>query len=186
MPEKKSVVKPVTEKRLMNIALYYLERYESSSDNLRRLLQRRILRAGMEGTCIPEEAQTWVERIVAEVKRLGYVDDGRFARSLAEKCRKAGKSRKYICQKLTLAGIPSDLQAEVLSESGQDDETDAELQAALTLVRKRKLGAFRPEKERAGCRKKDLAALARAGFSYQTAVRALGESEQGEDEFVWD
>ena len=186
MPEKKPAVKPVTEKRLMNVALFYLEKYESSSENLRRLLQRRILRAEMKGVSVPAEARDWVEKVVAEVKRLGYVDDGRFALSVAEKYRKAGKSRKYICQKLTLAGIPADVQDDVLSEFDGTESEDAELQAALLLVRKRKLGVFRPEEDRKACRKKDLAALARAGFSYQTAVKALGVSEQEEDDFVGD
>lgn len=170
----------------MNIALFYLEKYESSSDNLRRVLQRRIRRVEMKGAVVPEEALNWVENVVAEVKRLGYVDDGRFARSVTEKYRKAGKSRKYICQKLTLAGIPADVQEDALAESEESETRDSDLQAALLLVKKKKLGPFRPEEDRGTCRKKDLAVLARAGFSYQTAVKALGVSEQEEDDFVGD
>lgn len=185
MSEKKSVIKPITRKRLMNIALYYLERYESSSENLRRLLQRRILRAEMKGTVVPDDAQAWIDSIVEEVSRLGYVDDRRFAVSTVEKYRKAGKSQNYIRQKLALAGISPAVQSEVLIEAGNVNAADAELEAALLLVKKRKLGCFRRKEERAFFRKKDLAVLARAGFSYQTAVKALGESEREEDENVW-
>jgi hypothetical protein len=39
---KKSTPKIPTKARLRNIALYYLERFESSKDNLRAVLRRRI------------------------------------------------------------------------------------------------------------------------------------------------
>ena len=184
--EKNSSSKPVTQKRLMNIALFYLGKYESSSENLRQVLQRRLARAEMKGAEIPLQAQAWIDAVIEEVKRLGYVDDKRFACSITEKYRKSGKSSKFIRQKLIQAGISSEMQQEALTVDDAADEKDSELQAALRLVRKKKLGAFRPQEERQRCRKKDLAVLARAGFSYQTAVEALGESEQGEDENVWD
>ena len=185
MSEKKSVAKPITQKRLMNIALYYLERYESSAENLRRLLQRRILRAEMKGAAVPVEAQAWIDSVIKEVSRLGYVDDGRFAASMVEKYRKAGKSQSYIRKKLTLAGVDPDVQNEALAETDEAGNGDAELEAASLLVKKRKIGCFRCREDRALFRKKDLAVLARAGFSYQTAVKALGESDRGEDEDVW-
>lgn len=185
MPEKKTSVKQITQKRLTNIALHYLERYESSSENLRRVLRRRVVRAEMKGGTVPEEVANWIETIVCEMRRLGYVNDERFALSVAEKYRKAGKSRNYIRQKLMQAGINADLQNQALSENGRTP-ADAELEAALLLVKKKKIGSFRAEKDRALFYKKDLAVLARAGFSYQTAVKALGESTQEENEYVWD
>ena len=182
MSEKKSVIKPITQKRLMNVALYYLGRYESSAENLRQLLQRRIRRAEMKGAVVPNDVQMWIDSIIKEMLRLGYVDDRRFALSITEKYRKAGKSQNYIRQKLVLAGISPDIQEEI---STAIDEGETELEAALLLVKKRKLGRFRREEERALFRKKDLAVLARAGFSYQTAVKALGESGREEEENVW-
>ena len=113
------------------------------------------------------------------------VDDRRFALSITEKYRKAGKSQKFIRRKLAQAGIPAELQTEALSGTGMEAE-NTELEAALLLVRKRKLGPFRSEEDRPLFRKKDMAVLARAGFSYQTAVKALGESGLEEDENVWD
>lgn len=186
MSPSQSSVKPVTQKRLMNIALHYLERYESSSENLKRVLQRRVLHTGMKGGDVPPEASAWIEAVVAEMKRLNYVDDRRFAESTAEKYRKAGKSQNFIRQKLLLAGVSPEIQTDVLAGSGGENAEDAELEAASALVKKRKLGVFRPEEDRPLSRKKDLAVLARAGFSYRTAVKALGESEREEDENGWD
>lgn len=181
MSETKPAIKQITQKRLMNIALYYLGRYESSSVNLHRLLQRRIMRAEMRGAVVPVEAQEWINSIVKEMQKLGYVDDRRFAFSTVEKYRKAGKSLRYIGQKLTQAGVPAEIQVEILAQEN-DSAENTEEEAAFLLVKKRKLGVFRPEQERALFRKKDLAVLARAGFSYQTAVKALGTGKGEEDE----
>ena len=40
--KRRKIPKPPTKSRLMNIALYYLERFESSEENLRMVLHRRI------------------------------------------------------------------------------------------------------------------------------------------------
>lgn len=186
MPENKSPVKPITQKRLMNIALYYLGRYESSAENLRRLLNRRIARARAKGGVIPSEAEQWVDVVVSETCRLGYVNDERFARSTVEKYRRSGKSERYVRLKLSQAGISADIQNTVLKDEEPTLSVDAELAAALRLVEKRKIGSFRPLQDRKLFRKKDLAVLARAGFSFHTAIQALGtNAEEEDDEFQY-
>ena len=182
MPKDKSAPKPITQKRLMNIALYYLGRYESSAENLRRLLQRRIIKAAAKGSAVPSDAADWIETIVAEFCRLGYVNDERYARSLAEKYRKNGKAERYIRLKLSQAGIPDDIQDSVLKGDEADSFAETELAAALRLVEKRKIGSFRSPQDRKLFRKKDLAVLARAGFSFSIAVQALGFSAGEEDD----
>lgn len=177
-------VKSVTQKRLTNIALYYLGRYESSADNLRRVLRRRIAKAAAKGADVPPESADWIESVVSEMKRLGYIDDSRFAEITAEKYRKAGKSERFIRQKLAYAGIDPDLQDSVLSACDSVENVDFDLDAAKRLVAKRKIGAFRPARDRGLYRKKDLAVLARAGFSFQTAVRALGDYDGDGEEDV--
>lgn len=53
------------------------------------------------------------------------------------------------------------------------DEPTGELAAACALVRRRRLGPYRPAGTRAAHRQKDLAALARAGFSLDMARKVL-------------
>lgn len=172
--------KPLTQKRLTNLALYYLGRYESSSGNLRRFLSRRAARDRMKGAELPPDIEVWIESVVFKMCQDGYIDDGRFAASTAERARRAGKSERYIREKLKQAGISPEIQETVLTPSGEEN-ADAELEAARRFVRKRKIGPFRPEEERRACRRKDLAAVARAGFSYETALKALEETEEDED-----
>ena len=170
--------KPVTKKRLENGALYYLARYESSEEKLRTVLKRRLMRAKMQSVNVPDEAESWIEDIISSVKNAGYLSNERFAENLADKYRRAGKSRKFIQTKLKQAGIDNAL-TERLLESENASET--ELCAAQKLVCKKKMGFMRPAEERRIFFKKDLATLARAGFSFDIAVKALNLSAQDED-----
>jgi regulatory protein len=62
-------------------------------------------------------------------------------------------------------------------------EPDAELEAARAYVRKRRLGPHRSPEKRAEYRQKDLASVARQGFSFDIAKKALGPGQGSDDEF---
>ena len=157
-------MKKITPQRLKNIALYYLERYEASSQKLRTVLRRRLIKARQE-QIVPPEANTWVEQVVAEMLRLGYVNDERFAENTVRRLSGSGKSRSYIRIKLKLAGISDEMIESALSDT--DELTQARL-----MIKKKHLGTdFQ----------RDLARLARAGFSYETAKAALEEVSSSED-----
>ena len=149
-------MKKITPERLKNIALFYLERYDASSDKLRAVLNRRVKKAYLEQP-ISSETPQWIEQIILEMKRLGYVDDKRFAENLVRRYSNAGKSRSFMCTKLKLAGIDENTLMDVLE--GTDELTQARL-----MVQKKHLGHdFQ----------RDLARLARAGFSYEIARKVL-------------
>lgn len=149
-------MKKITQARLKNIALYYLERYEASSQKLREVLHRRLIKARQEQP-VPNEAPQWIEEVIAEMVRLGYVNDKRFAENTVRRLSGTGKSRSFIRTKLKMAGIEEEEIVDALSE------TD-ELAAARLMVQKKHLGHDF---------KRDLARLARAGFSYEIAREAL-------------
>src|SRR3546814_16412657 len=68
-----------TPERLERPALYYLERYDSSSGHLRRLLRRKVaLSARGHGTA-PEEGRAAVARVNARLTRLEPLGDARTA-----------------------------------------------------------------------------------------------------------
>lgn len=175
-------VKPITKKRLENICLYYLARYESSEDKLRKMLDRRLKKTLLKGGEVPADAQKWIDETIASMKAQGFLSDERFAQTLTDRCRRAGKSGKYIRMKLKQAGICDDLiQSLTAADNHDEDGANDEEKAAEKLVRKRKLGFMRPESDRKIFFKKDLAVLARAGFSFDIAVKALNLSAQDED-----
>ena len=151
-------MKKITQKRLENIALYYLERYEASSGKLRAVLKRRLMKASKEQP-IPPEASDWIEQVIFQMQQLGYINDKRFAENTVRRLSGAGKSRSFIRSKLKLAGIEEDEISQALAD------TDELASAQLWVQKKHLSGDF----------KKDLARLARAGFSYEIAREALEE-----------
>ena len=97
------------------------------------------------------------------MERLGYINNQRFAENTIRRLSNSGKSKSYISTKLKLAGIEEEQIRETLSQTN-------DLENARIMVQKKHLGKdFQ----------KDLARLARAGFSYETARKALEEFKEG-------
>jgi regulatory protein len=71
----------------------------------------------------------------------------------------------------------------IANNDSDDGGGNAELRAALTLARRRKLGPFRKGAVNADRHRKDLAALARAGFSLDIARKVLGGGIRDEELF---
>ena len=149
--------KPLTEKRLENIALYYLEQFDASAEKLRQVLTRRVRRQKMQGIVIDPKVTQWIENVIQKVTRLGYVNDTRYTENAVRRLSQSGKSARFIQQKLTADGITAD---EIEKHLSVDDD----LQRARVFAQKKHLGQDY---------QKDLAKLARAGFSYETAQEVL-------------
>jgi regulatory protein len=175
-------VRNVTARSLENAAMHYLQRFSASSANLRRVLLRRIERARRAEATVAPDAETAVETIIEKFQRLKLIDDAAYAAGKATALRRRGTSRRIIGGKLRLAGIDgdgvdaaieiADAELKPLMEA-EDEGPDAELRAALRLAERRRLGPYRAEKERAERRQRDLASLARAGFSFDIARKVI-------------
>jgi regulatory protein len=156
-------------------ALHYLERYDSSSGHLRRLLLRKVaLSARVHGTD-PETGRAAVERLIARLTGAGLLDDARFARERVRSLLARGGSAAMIRARLRGKSLPAELIDAALA--GQTtDPAERELRAALRYARRRRLGPFRLA-ERAERRERDLAALGRQGFDYETARRVVDSDD---------
>lgn len=168
--------KKLTQKRLYNIALYYLSRYESTTEKLRSVLENRVYKTKLNGEEVPSETTHWIQTIIDEMVRLGYVNDKRFAENTFQRLTETGKSVRFITNKLKAAGLENDLIENIL-ETQKISIQEMDLEAARKLVKKRKLGFWRPIEQRSEMYQKDLAVLGRAGFSYETARKALRNEE---------
>ncbi|MDE1900411.1 MAG: regulatory protein RecX [Alphaproteobacteria bacterium] len=176
MPKPRKIPTP---QNLSNVALHYLERYAASEASLRRVLTNRIRRAAMQHPDFAadegrqQELRSAIETIIALHKRTGILNDTAFAEMRVHSLRRQGRSRRVIEQKLMTKGVARDTIKAALA--GHDDDADPreiERQAALTLARRRKWGPFRKKPVDVEARRKDFAALARAGFSADI-VRAV-------------
>jgi len=166
-PPERRPPRPVTAAYLERAALYYLERYASSSENLRRVLIRKVEKRCRLRDEDPEGFRPLVDEVVRKALSGGYVDDKRYAEGRVAALRRRGGSARAIAARLSAKGVERELIAGALQADDADDEG-----AAMALARRRRLGPFRAV-GRAEHRDRDLAVLARAGFSFDVARRAI-------------
>jgi regulatory protein len=153
-------------------ALGYLARFASSAANLRRVLRRKVERSARDHGTDREAGLAAVERLIARFAASGLIDDARFAEGRAASLFRRGGSRRTIAAKLGEKGVGGrEIAAALASLEQLADEP--ELAAAIVYARRRRLGPFRDAEQRRDRRDKDLAALARAGFSLSIARRVI-------------
>lgn len=167
---------PASAAWLERAALHYLERYSASAEMLRRTLSRRVEKRARARDEDPAAFAALVEATVARAVSAGLVDDARFARARLATLRRRGTSARGASAKLAAKGVPrAEIEAAMEAEraEAEHDPAAVEAEAALAYAKRRRLGPFRPPEARAAHRERDLAALARAGFSYVLARRTL-------------
>ena len=170
-PKRKRPAKKITPQRLKNIGLYYLKRFESSVENLRSVLQKRVNQYARENPEFnKQEAYQWVENVLAEFEKLHYLDDERFTEIKVRHYLAVGKPARYIQNKLREKGVANAQIDEMLDDFGYNPQ-----EMALKLAKRKKIGPFRPNEEaRKLNRQKDMAALIRAGFDYDVVAEIMG------------
>ncbi len=172
----KRVARPITAKYLQNAATFYLERYPSTAEGLRRVLNRRVAKARMLEAPVMENVKQAIDVIVARFVDAGVIDDKAFAQTKARSLHRRGTSSRVTRQKLKMAGVSGDTLDEAMEGLGVElDATPAqrEQRAAAALARRRRLGPYRPAEARKDNRLRDLATMARAGFAYDVARKVV-------------
>ena len=112
---------------------------------------------------------------VAEMQRLGLLDDAAFARRKAESLAARHKSRREIAAKLAALGLDRELIADALDALDTGEGEQAAIRPLLERQYRGKLAA--------GGREKVLAALVRRGFRTRDAIAAVDRflAEEGLD-----
>ena len=164
--------KKATKSHLENAALHYLARFATSAENLRRVLMRRVDRSARHHGTDAEEGALWVEDLIVRYRRAGLLDDAAYAEARAGDLLRRGTPMKGVRFRLMQKGVGSDDIDRALA-AATEDTAEPDLAAAAALARRRRLGPYAPADARAARRDKDLAALARAGFDFDTARRVI-------------
>ena len=161
----------VSERYLENAALHYLKRYAATVSQLKRVLLRRVDRSLRFHGGDRAEALGWIEALVDKLSRGGLINDTAYAEMKAHSLRASGRSSRVISQKLRLKGVAPELVEQKLAQAAAEISEDT---AALIWARKKHLGPFRRDAStRKDNRQRDLAALARAGFSFGIAKKII-------------
>ncbi len=138
----------------LELAYRYLGRRERTAFEVRRQL---------EGKDVEPEA---INAALAELERLNYVDDERYARLYADDRRKLdGWGPERIERRLEQVGVDAEIIASVLSDRDAGDE----LSAALAVLEQRI--AAPPQDDRG--RERALGLLVRRGYDLDTAYAAV-------------
>lgn len=172
--------RPLTPGGLERSAAWHLTRKAMTEAELRTALEKKARRAAAEHGPNPDAAG-WIDALLVRLKDSLLIDDARVAHARVESARARGLSRRRLTQKLRQQGLDADLITETIADvdarAGQrfslgpigaiDDvePVDAELQAALRYAGRRRLEKKDPQKA--------LAAIARQGFSFDIARKAL-------------
>lgn len=159
---------------LRRVAYRYLERYATTEANFKQVLQRKIRSPRVEEQTEDERQQAlhWIEEIVADSLKQGFVDDEIFARARLASLLRSGNSMAHVRQKLRAKGVSADLTERLLAEA-VESAPDSEFKSAIRYARRRRFGPFALRQKREDDDKRQFAAMARAGFSYDLTRRVM-------------
>lgn len=170
---------PLDRLQIETKALRYLERFDATRLKLETVLTEFVTKRCRELGVDEAPHHKTVEDLLERYAQNGLIDDLRFGSSLGRTLSERGASRLQIQHRLAARGLSSEDIDHVLS--GLAAEGRSELAAAEALVKKRKLGHLRPLAAQRHHFRQDLGVLARAGFDYETAMRALRVAPSRDD-----
>lgn len=160
----------MTEESLRKAALGYIDRYTTSTEHLRHVLERKIRRSVYAHGTDAAEAAGWTAGIIADLVNSRLIDDGSYATTRTRALRARGASALAIRAALKKNGLQQQVIERVMASC---DNLNENRTAACRYARRRRLGPYRTLVVRAGRRDRDLAALARAGFDYSLALEVI-------------
>lgn len=171
--------KKVTPTYLDNYAAWYLERYNGSTQKLRQKLQSKLFLSIQEYGTDRQEAEAWIETLLQDYQKKGWLNDRDYAQRQAELLYRKGNSVILIRQKLK-GKLLSDPDIEhALSWLRTEISGDQDYAAALRYAKRRRLGAFALPHKREQLAEKHYNSLRRTGFSHDLAVKILAfETEE--------
>jgi regulatory protein len=155
--------RPLDGERLRALALAYVGRYATSCARLAAYLSRKIAERGWVDESTPP-----VQAIITQFQSLGYIDDEAFAKTRGESLLRRGYGPNRLKISLRVSGIGT----EIIDRTANVDDDDA-LAAAMVFARRKRIGPYAREATSPDNRQKMIAALLRAGHSYDVSRKVL-------------
>ena len=165
---RKRLPKKITPGYLENSSLYYLSRFATSAENLKRVMMRKVFRSAKHHGTNPDEGQILIEDMIARYLNSGLLNDKVYAKAKAASLHRQGNSSRNIRAKLKQKGLDNEV-IEIALSALTEVDVNPERAAAIHFARRRRLGPFQFNQLNDELRKKHLATMARAGFSYKIA-----------------
>lgn len=159
---------PLDAAALERLALRYVERFATTRGKLADYLRRKLRERGAVEDFDPDAIDALADKFVA----LGYVDDAAWASAKAGSLTRRGYGARRVSDALRAGRIEPELAAAVAP-----DEAEA-WAAAETYARRRKIGVHGDGAADRDLKRKQLAAMLRAGHAFEVARRMVEGLEQ--------
>ncbi len=152
---------------LNKYAVNYLSKYESTKNNLRRILKNKVSRMNLDKN---DKILFYnsISSIILNLEKNNLIDDKRFANIKINNFIRQGKSEYYIKNILLKKGVEKEIIQVTLNQFNQDDP-EWKFKSALIFAKKKKLGKF----GKVNNKEKDIAKMSRAGFEYSLSKKIL-------------
>ena len=167
MSRRRPLPVPLDAAALRALALNYVGRYATTRARLAAYLARKLRERGWQGPS-PD-----IDGLVSRIAELGYVDDRQYAQIRAAALTRRGYGRRRIALALRGAGVAADDQDDAL-----DDSDAGATDSALAFARRRRFGPWATGQADAPMRRRQVAAMMRAGHS-PTLSRRIVETPIG-------
>lgn len=154
---------PLDTAGLRELGLAYVGKFATTKSKLADYLRRKVAERGWSGTDQPD-----IDGLVEQFAGSGYVDDEAYALAKSRSLTARGYGAARVRQSLHAAGVDEE-------DAGPARELAAEQaeEAALRFARRRRIGPFAEEPSDRAAREKAIAALIRAGHSYEIARKVV-------------
>ncbi len=159
---------PLDRAALDQRALAYVSRYATTRKRLADYLLRKVRELGWDGEGSPP-----IQEIVERLGALRYVDDQAYATIKADGLGRRGYGPMRVRAALKHAGVSAD-DAQIAQASSEDQA----LEAAFAFARRKHIGPYARTTPDAASQKKALAALCRAGHSYEIARKIILNADE--------
>jgi len=183
--KKPKAPKKITESYLYNSGLYYLQRFAASKAHFHKVMENKIKKScAWHKEQNLEACLALLPPLIEQFEEAGMLNDESYTQGLINSLRRRGLSQQAILMRAKAKGVPAELARETLEEHDlrqHESQREADLQAALLLARKKRLGPFaKPcaEDERQKQQTRQLSAFARAGYSYDIASKIMEMNEE--------
>ncbi|NIJ28417.1 regulatory protein [Sphingomonas insulae] len=160
---------PLDAAALDRLALRYVERFATTRGKLADYLGRKIRERGWNGDAADPHA------LAQRMADLGYVDDRLYAESKAAALGRKGLGARRVTMALRQARV-SESDTEALVPAIAERAGDA----ALAFARRKRIGPFGMPTEDRAVRDKQLAAMLRAGHSFELSRRIVMARDEEE------
>tara|TARA_Y100001970_G_scaffold184068_1_gene223863 strand:+ start:4827 stop:5390 length:564 start_codon:yes stop_codon:yes gene_type:complete len=167
--KKKSFEYTVEEMRKFSFA--YLEKYSPSKQQLKTYLLKKYLKSS-SSKVKKKDLIELIEEVISDLEKNKFINDKFYSDTKAKNLIQRGSSINKIRNYLLSKGINNKYIKETIENINSNND-DQDFFSAIKLCKKKRIGPSRPDENRSLFFKKDIAILARNGFSFDISKRVM-------------